>query len=74
MFLGKISFSIYLLHTPIGTDGIINFCQNFISDEVGKIILMFATIPLIILISWIFYKYIEEPTMKLSKKIIYSKL
>ena len=71
MFLGKISFSIYLLHTPIGTDRIINFCQNFIVDGVGRTFLMFATIPLLILISWIFYKYIEAPAINFSKKIIF---
>ena len=71
MFLGKISFSVYLLHTPIGTDGIINFCQNFIVDEVGRAFLMFATIPILIFLSWIFYICIEAPAINFSKKIIF---
>ncbi len=72
LFLGKISFSLYLLHTPIGTDGIINFSQNFILDETGRTILMFSTIPLVLFFSWLFYKVVEEPALKFSKKIVFN--
>jgi peptidoglycan/LPS O-acetylase OafA/YrhL len=30
IFLGTISHSLYLIHTIVGTDGIINFMQNYI--------------------------------------------
>lgn len=73
MFLGAISYSFYLLHVPIGTDAFIQFFQNYITTENGRIILMLISLPVILLASWVFYKLVEEPTMKLSKRVRYSK-
>ncbi|MFN5417790.1 MAG: acyltransferase family protein [Flavobacteriia bacterium] len=71
MFLGKISYSLYLIHTPIGTDGFIQFFQNYISSDLGRLILMLATFPFTIFCAWIFNMTIERPTLNLSKKIIF---
>lgn len=71
LFLGTISYSLYLIHTIVGTDGIINFMQNFVHSENGRIWLMILTFPVVIGISWLFYIIIERPSMKLSKRIKY---
>ena len=71
VFLGTISYSLYLIHTPIGSDGIINFMQHFIHSQTGRIWLMFLTIPVVIFFSWIFYRVIEKPSKDLTKKIRY---
>lgn len=71
IFLGTISYSLYLLHVPLGTDGFINFLQNYITSEGGRIWLMLAALPFIIICSWVFYLILEKPSMKLAKKIKY---
>ena len=71
IFLGTISYSLYLTHTIVGTDGIINFMQNFISGKEGRIWLMIITFPIAITFSWLFYLLIEKPSKKLSNKIKY---
>ena len=71
IFLGTISYSLYLIHTIIGTDGIINFMQNYILDENGRIWLSLVTFPIVVAISWVFYLLIERPSIRMSKKIKY---
>lgn len=71
LFLGKISYSLYLIHTPIGTDGFINFIQNYVTDDTYRIVLMFVSFPIIIFCAWLFYKLVEEPSLKYSKKILF---
>lgn len=71
IFLGMISYSLYLIHTPFGTDGLINFIQNYITSDTGRILLMFAALPVIILCAWLFYIVIEKPSLNMAKKIRY---
>ncbi len=71
IFLGTISYSLYLINTPIGTDGIINFLQNYIISENGRIGLMIIALLIIIFFAWVFYRVIEKPSLKLSKKIVF---
>jgi len=71
IFLGMISYSLYLIHTPFGTDGLINFLQNYITGDTERILLMFAALPLIILAAWLFYLVIERPSLGFAKKIKY---
>lgn len=71
MFLGAISYSLYLLHTPIGTDGIIHFMQNYILDHNGRVILMLFSLPVVICAAWLFYKIVEKPAQQIAGKIKY---
>ncbi|MDA7501803.1 acyltransferase [Chitinophagales bacterium] len=71
LFLGTISYSLYLSHTIVGTDGIINFMQNFIYGEAGRTYLAILTFPIVVLFSWVFYLLVEQPSKRMSKKISY---
>ncbi len=71
LFLGMISYSLYLIHTPFGTDGLINFLQNYIVTDTGRMWLMFGALPVIIFGAWLFYVIIEKPSLKMAKKIHY---
>ena len=71
IFIGKISYSLYLIHTILGTDALINFMQNFIISEVGRIILAIVAFPITILLAWVFYRLIEAPSQKLARRIKY---
>lgn len=72
-FLGKISFSLYLLHVPIG-GRIINLGGRY-ADTAWKVWAVLLVALLVTLIaSWVFYKLVEYPSQLLSKKITYKKV
>lgn len=68
-FLGVISYSIYLIHFPIGIK-FINFLKPKIEPSYYVILFLVTTV-LIIIMSWIFYKIFESYSEKLSKEIRY---
>jgi peptidoglycan/LPS O-acetylase OafA/YrhL len=70
-FLGKISFSLYLIHIPIGGK-IINLGMRFIQQDYQKYILLGISLAVSIAFAYLFFVLIESPALKLSKKIKYS--
>lgn len=71
-YLGKISYSLYLLHVPIG-GRIINLAKRFDLDELGKILVLILTLFSSIGIAHLFYHFIERPFQNKAKKINYNK-
>jgi len=71
-FLGNISYSLYLIHIPIG-GRVINLAKTFTEDEFTRSIFVFVAMAVSIFASWIFFKLIEKPTMLLSKRLSYQK-
>ena len=71
-FLGNISYSLYLVHIPIG-GRIINLCESFTRNELARSIFVFISLFISIIAAWLFYKFIEKPFIGLSKKITYKK-
>lgn len=69
-FLGLISYSIYLIHFPIGIK-FINLLKPRIAPNYSWLLFLIAT-TLCILISWAFYLIFESYSEKLSKKIKYN--
>jgi peptidoglycan/LPS O-acetylase OafA/YrhL len=70
-FFGKISFSLYLIHVPIG-GRIINLGGRYANTELKVWLVLFLAIGITILVSWIFYLLIELPSQKFSKRIKFS--
>jgi peptidoglycan/LPS O-acetylase OafA/YrhL len=71
-FLGNISYSLYLVHIPIG-GRVINLTKQLTEDEFTRSIFVFVAMAVSIFASWVFFKLIEKPTMLLSKKLTYQK-
>ncbi len=69
-FLGNISYSLYLIHIPIG-GRIINLTTTFTNNEFTRSIMVFAAMAISIFAAWIFFKLIEKPTMMMSKRLKY---
>jgi hypothetical protein len=69
-FLGKISFSLYLIHVPIG-GRVINYCGRYVHESWQAWIAIVLAVSSSIFSAWIFYKLIEKPSQLLSRKIIY---
>ena len=69
-FLGKISFSLYLLHVPVG-GRVMNLASRFIHNETGLWLAWLTALALTIIASWIFFKLVEWPSQKLSRRLAY---
>jgi peptidoglycan/LPS O-acetylase OafA/YrhL len=69
-FLGAISYSLYLLHVPIG-QRVMNISENSIHDPYAMLVMMFLCILLMIFVSWLFFRVIEMPAHRWAKKIRY---
>ena len=70
-YLGKISYSLYITHSAIGlmSEIVIKRITDIHESPEGKILMLFVYTAITILFASIFYKYIERPFIKYSKKI-----
>jgi peptidoglycan/LPS O-acetylase OafA/YrhL len=71
-FLGNISYSLYLVHIPIG-GRIINICETLFQGEQIRSVFVFVALAVSIFAAWVFFMVIEKPAMELAKKIGYAK-
>lgn len=69
-WLGKISYSLYLLHIPIG-GRIINITEVLVKNEYLRVCAVFGAIAVCLALSWLFYRIVEKPFQKWSKRISY---
>lgn len=72
-FLGRISYPLYLVHVPIiMTMG----CGVFLSVQAGTMrslavaVTLVATLAMVILVAWIFERYVDQPAIRLSKLLV----
>lgn len=68
-FLGRISYSLYLIHFPVGTKFIRLFMK--IMNPAYAWLLFFLAFIIVIPVAWLFNKYIEDPSENFSKRIKY---
>lgn len=69
-WLGKISYSLYLLHIPIG-GRIINISETLVKNQDMRVAIVFLSLAVCIFCSWLFYSWVEKPFQKWSKRIKY---
>ena len=68
-FFGRISYSLYLLHVPIG-GRIVNLGDRFTHSLPVTYLILVIAIGVSILCAWIFYKWVELPSIKFSRQLI----
>lgn len=68
VFFGHISYSLYLLHVPIG-GRVINFSKRFVLNTPGKFLVIFIAMLVSVIAAYLFYLFIEKPSHRLSRKI-----
>lgn len=71
-FLGKMSYSIYLIHSIIGI-AVMNVLSHYVSGTAQKIGLVLLAIAVSLGASYIFYLLVERPSKRLSARIKYNK-
>ncbi len=72
-FLGRISFSLYLVHIPIG-GRLINLLGRYDDSPLVVWAGLIGITVFTIFSAWVFYKVIEKPSQLLSKRIRYSRV
>ena len=63
-YLGKVSFSLYLVHIPV-----LKICF-YAMPEASKLTVVIVATPLVALTTHAFYKAIESPAQKLSRSMV----
>ena len=71
-FFGTISYSLYLTHAPIGC-AIINLSNHFEPSFHGKLAVLALAWTATILASYLLYRFVEKPALKLASQIRYHK-
>lgn len=64
LWLGKVSFSLYMIHIPL-----IMLCTTFLTEYISLLGSFIVGIILSLVLSELCYRYLEEPSMKLGKKL-----
>jgi len=68
-FLGAISYSLYLLHVPIG-GRVVNLGRRFIDGPFQELALSLVALAVSLVVATIFWRYVEEPAKRASKRVI----
>lgn len=69
-FLGRISYSLYLIHMPLATKSI-RVLKLVLTDYIHNVTVLILTLLICLVVSFVFYLLIERPTQRLSKQIRY---
>jgi peptidoglycan/LPS O-acetylase OafA/YrhL len=67
-FLGNISYSVYLLHSIVGS-AFVNFMSHIFVEPHEKIIVILLGVFITVSFSYVYWRFIEKPTQKLAQKI-----
>lgn len=70
LFFGHISYSLYLLHVPIG-GRVINLSLRFVHSLTGKCFVLVTALGASLLAAWILHRFVERPAQKWSSRIGY---
>jgi peptidoglycan/LPS O-acetylase OafA/YrhL len=68
LFLGKISYSLYLIHSLIGA-AFINFLSHQCEYFWQKLLVVLGGILVSVFCAWLLYRFVEKPTHQFAKKI-----
>jgi peptidoglycan/LPS O-acetylase OafA/YrhL len=69
-FLGKISYSLYLIHVPVG-GRVINLTVKLTDNIYLSMLAVLAALLVSVAFAWLFFHLIEEPSIRWAKRIGY---
>lgn len=72
LFLGAISYSLYLLHVPVG-GRVINFGTRYVESEIGHFVLSLCGLVVCLAAATVFWKLVELPAQKWSSRLKYKR-
>jgi len=68
--LGAISFSLYLIHVPVG-GRVVNLGRRFVETELGELLLSAVALLVCLVTAYLFYIVFERPSQRLAAKLKY---
>lgn len=68
--LGTISYSIYLVHVPVG-GRVVNLGSRLAPTLANRLLVLAAAVALTLLVSVLFYRFVEKPSQRLSSRVRY---
>jgi len=71
LFLGSISYSLYLLHIPIG-GRIVNLGKRYLEGEQNELLVSVTALLISIMAAYLLYRFIEKPSQIIASKYKYS--
>ena len=71
-FFGHISYSLYLLHVPIG-GRVINLCARFVHTMPAKCLVLMTALAFSTGAAWLLYRFVEQPAQQWSSAIRYGR-
>jgi peptidoglycan/LPS O-acetylase OafA/YrhL len=72
LWLGRISYSLYLVHVPFG-GRLINLSMNFFHTDLSRTFILLITLIITLCFSYLFYKCVELPAIKFSHSLFKDK-
>ncbi|MGH8443555.1 MAG: acyltransferase family protein [Nevskiaceae bacterium] len=69
-FLGAISYSLYLLHVPVG-GRVVNLGARVAEGELGRVLVLAAALLTSLLAAWLFFRLIERPAQHWAARVRY---
>lgn len=67
MFLGSISYSLYITHVPVG-GRVVNLGSRLVDSELARLLLSLLALAASIAFAWGFHRLVERPFVLLSKR------
>jgi len=64
-FFGNISYSLYLLHLPVGITVLNAFQRMGVATWIGELVALLASV----VVSWVSYRWIEKPSQRLARRL-----
>ncbi len=68
IWLGGISYSLYLVHIPIGGK-VVNLGRRFIHGPIGELALSLLALAASLAVAWMFCLLLERPAMRLARRL-----
>lgn len=71
LFLGQISYSLYLLHVPVG-GRVINLGARFADSMLAKVAVLMTAVGVCLAAAYLFHRWVELPAQRWAAKIRYT--
>jgi peptidoglycan/LPS O-acetylase OafA/YrhL len=72
-YLGTISYSLYLVHVPIG-GRVVNLATRFVQGQFEHLIVSVFALVIALAFAHMFYIYVERPALRKARQLIYLRL
>jgi peptidoglycan/LPS O-acetylase OafA/YrhL len=66
LFFGSISYSLYLMHVPIG-GRVVNLAMRLHGGETANLVISLSALAVSVTVAWLLYRIVEQPSLAASK-------